>query len=90
MKTVNTLEDILKGIDGRGYKDIVGTYDFSDFMLTVDHVQGDPFAALSRRRITSRKPLLTDGRRKAVTPLAYSKKEYRFQRASTRTGEGTA
>jgi len=54
METVNTLKDILIGIDGRGYKaykDIAGAYDFSGFTLTVDHVQGDPFAAPSRMRI---------------------------------------
>jgi len=41
-------------IDGRGYrayKDIRGTYDFRDFALYIDHVQGDPFAAPSRVRV---------------------------------------
>ncbi len=41
----------LKRIDGKGYKaykDIKGSYRFPDFILHVDHVQADPFAAPSR------------------------------------------
>jgi len=48
------LEGILRRIDGRGYKaykDIQGTYDFGNFTLHIDHVQGDPFAAPSRVRV---------------------------------------
>ncbi len=42
-------------IDGRGYKaykDLAGSYSFDDMTLDIDHVQGDPFAAPSRLRIT--------------------------------------
>jgi predicted ABC-class ATPase len=42
---------ILHGIDGKGYKaykDLKGLYDFSHFVLSIDHVQGDPFALPSR------------------------------------------
>jgi predicted ABC-class ATPase len=49
------LEDILGRIDGQGYKaykSIKGTYQFPDFSLMIDHVQGDPFAAPSRIRIS--------------------------------------
>ena len=45
------LRSTLKRIDGKGYKaykELEGRYDFGDFMLTVDHVQGDPFAQPSR------------------------------------------
>jgi predicted ABC-class ATPase len=45
------LGGLLHRIDGRGYKaykDIQGSWDFSAFVLHVDHVQGDPFAAPSR------------------------------------------
>ncbi|HAC65938.1 MAG TPA: ATPase [Cyanothece sp. UBA12306] len=38
-------------LDGRGYKaykEIKGTYQFPDFILIIDHVQGDPFAAPSK------------------------------------------
>jgi predicted ABC-class ATPase len=40
----------LNKIDGRGYrayKDIRGQYDFEDFRLSIDYVQGDPFASPS-------------------------------------------
>ena len=48
------LRRALTRIDGRGYKaykEIRGTYDFGDFTLHIDHVQGDPFAAPSRLRV---------------------------------------
>lgn len=41
----------LKRIDGKGYKaykEIKGSWTYRDFMLHVDHVQGDPFALPSR------------------------------------------
>lgn len=41
----------LKQIDGRGYKaykQLQGSYNFNYFQLTIDHVQGDPFALPSR------------------------------------------
>lgn len=54
MKTEKDLKSILRRIDGRGYKaykDIQGSYRFSQFLLHIDHVQGDPFASPSRMRI---------------------------------------
>ena len=45
------LRRILTRIDGRGYKaykEIEGSYTFSDFSLHIDHVQGDPFASPSK------------------------------------------
>ena len=45
------LEKLLHNLDGKGYKaykDIKGSYQFGDFDVTIDHVQGDPFAAPSR------------------------------------------
>jgi predicted ABC-class ATPase len=48
------LEKTLARIDGRGYKayrDIEGAYSFPGYRLTIDHVQGDPFAAPSRMRV---------------------------------------
>lgn len=57
----------LEGGNYRDYKGIKGDYEFPDFDLTVDYVQGDPFAAPSRIRLkiaqeTARFPLqwLTD------------------------------
>ena len=41
-------------IDRKGYKaykDIEGMYDFGAFSLSIDHVQGDPFASPSRVRV---------------------------------------
>ncbi len=49
--TSNDLRDILKRIDHKGYpayKDTRGSYDFGDYILNIDHVQGDPFASPSK------------------------------------------
>ncbi|MEW6616205.1 MAG: ABC-ATPase domain-containing protein [Thermodesulfobacteriota bacterium] len=54
MRSREDLRRILDRIDRRGYKaykDIEGEYDFSDFTLFIDHVQGDPFASPSRARV---------------------------------------
>ena len=45
------LKDILYRIDHRGYpayKDTKGKYDFGKYILSIDHVQGDPFASPSK------------------------------------------
>ena len=50
----NDLRRILQRIDGRGfkaYRDIKGEYDFGEYTLHIDHVQGDPFASPSRLRV---------------------------------------
>lgn len=50
----NILRSTLLKLDDRGYKaytEIEGSYQFSDFILIVDRVQGDPFAAPSKFRI---------------------------------------
>jgi predicted ABC-class ATPase len=55
MNGAGRLTDILRRIDGRGYKayrDITGSYRFPRFDLHIDHVQGDPYATPSRARIT--------------------------------------
>jgi Predicted ATPase of the ABC class len=55
MKNSQELKIDLNRIDGRSYrlyKDLEGQYDFQDYILSIDHVQGDPFAAPSRIRIT--------------------------------------
>lgn len=54
MKSSNDLKKELDRIDGRGYrsyKDLEGQYDFNNFILSIDHVQGDPFASPSRIRV---------------------------------------
>lgn len=51
MKSSEDLRIKLRSIDHRSYpayKDLKGRYDFRDFVLSIDHVQGDPFAAPSR------------------------------------------
>lgn len=54
MKNLNDLKRELQSIDGRGYKSyksLEGQYDFNNYILSIDHVQGDPFAAPSRVRV---------------------------------------
>lgn len=54
MKKMTELESLLRSIDHRGYpayKALAGSYDFTDFILSIDHVQGDPFASPSRLSI---------------------------------------
>ncbi|MGL5642722.1 MAG: ABC-ATPase domain-containing protein, partial [Paraclostridium sp.] len=54
MKNSDMLKRDLDKIDGksyRAYKDLEGQYDFGDFILSIDHVQGDPFASPSRVRV---------------------------------------
>ncbi|MDO5486252.1 MAG: ABC-ATPase domain-containing protein, partial [Sarcina sp.] len=50
MKNQSELRALLRSIDHRGYpayKGLRGSYDFGDYLLHIDHVQGDPFAAPS-------------------------------------------
>lgn len=50
MKSSEDLRSRLRSIDHRGYpayKDLKGQYDFGNYTLSIDHVQGDPFAAPS-------------------------------------------
>ena len=54
MKNLNDLKRELKSIDGKGYKSykaLEGQYDFNKYILSIDHVQGDPFASPSRVRV---------------------------------------
>ncbi len=58
MKTSLELRNHLKSIDHRGYpayKDLKGQYDFKDYVLSIDHVQGDPFASPSRLSVWVKK-----------------------------------
>lgn len=55
MKDLDDLKRELYKIDGRGYKaykSLEGDYKFSNYVLHIDHVQGDPFAAPSRIRVS--------------------------------------
>jgi predicted ABC-class ATPase len=54
MRAKEDLKKIIARINGKGYKaykEIQGDYDFGDFILYIDHVQGDPYAAPSRVRL---------------------------------------
>ncbi len=54
-RNLKDLQQTLARIDGRGYKaykDIRGSYQAASFMLHIDYVQGDPFAAPSRVGVT--------------------------------------
>lgn len=51
MKRAEDLQEILRRIDRRGYpayKDTAGAYQFGGYVLSIDHVQGDPFASPSK------------------------------------------
>lgn len=54
MKTSLDLKNELKSINGKSYgayKSLANKYDFKNYTLSVDHVQGDPFASPSKVRI---------------------------------------
>lgn len=58
MNTATELRTKLRNIDHRGYpayKELKGQYNFGDYILSIDHVQGDPFAAPSRLSILVKK-----------------------------------
>lgn len=51
MKAASDLRNLLRQIDHKGYpayKDTRGCYTFGTWQLSIDHVQGDPFAAPSK------------------------------------------
>ena len=51
MKTSEELRNLLNRIDHKGYpayKDTKGQYQFGTYVLSIDHVQGDPFASPSK------------------------------------------
>lgn len=51
MKQSQELRKLLESIDHKSYpayKTVQGAYDFKDYILSIDHVQGDPFASPSK------------------------------------------
>lgn len=51
MKSSVQLNELLRQIDGKSYpvyKSTRGEYQFKDYVLSIDHVQGDPFASPSK------------------------------------------
>lgn len=70
MQTSTELKNLLARIDRRGYpayKDTKGAYQFPKYVLSIDHVQGDPFAAPSRLSIH------VSGKAAAFPPELYEK-----------------
>ena len=54
MKQSADLRRLLENIDHKSYpayKDVRGQYSFGEYLLSIDHVQGDPFAAPSKLSI---------------------------------------
>ncbi|NCJ08371.1 ATPase [Synechococcales cyanobacterium C] len=54
MKTVQDLQQTLRHLEGRGYKayrDLERQYQFPEFTLIFDRIQGDPFATPSQVRV---------------------------------------
>lgn len=73
MKQAAELEQMLRSIDHKGYpayKSLAGAYDFKDYILSIDHVQGDPFASPSRLSVLV-------SRRRAGFPEAYLDAPYK-------------
>ena len=54
MPSHSDLRQLLRQLDGQGYKaykSLEGSYNFGTYTLYIDHVQGDPFAELSKVRV---------------------------------------
>jgi len=71
MKTQADLKSLLYSIDHKGYpayKDTRGKYQFGQYVLSIDHVQGDPFAAPSKVSI------LVSGKTAGFAPSCYENK----------------
>lgn len=98
-QTAAQLRKTLMRISGRGYRayrDIRGEYEFEEFDLFIDHVQGDPFASPSRVRVRvpqsrARMPedcLTERTRRVALCDFLARKFGRAAQAASRRAGTG--
>ena len=75
MKTAEDLRALLQRIDHRSYpayKDLRGSYDFTDYILNIDHVQGDPFAS------PSKVSLCVTGKRSAIPAKLYENRQRRI------------
>ena len=75
MKTDRELKSLLNEIDRRSYpayKETRGSYRFKDYILNIEHVQGDPFAAPSKLSIA------VDGRTAGFPAECYGQKHRRI------------
>ena len=74
MKTSEDLRRLLISIDHRGYpayKDTRGRWSYGNYILSIDHVQGDPFASPSNVSV------IVPGRT-ALFPKEYMTPKYRL------------
>ncbi|SHK29868.1 Predicted ATPase of the ABC class [Clostridium cavendishii DSM 21758] len=87
MKNSQILKKDLDRIDGKSYrlyKDLEGEYDFQDYKLSIDHVQGDPFASPSRVRVIVDQRMakfpkeLFDKKHKNIAVVDYLTREFYF------------
>ncbi len=75
MKRAEDLQEILRRIDHKSYpayKDTAGAYQFDSYVLCINHVQGDPFAAPSKVSIH------VDGKKAAFPSDMIQKKHTRI------------
>lgn len=74
MKTDRELRKQIQAMDHRGYpayKSLAGSWRFDSYILNIDHVQGDPFAAPSKLSIS------VDGKRSGFPAALYQTAERR-------------
>lgn len=87
MKNLEELKRELDKIDGKSYrlyKNLEGQYDFKNYILSIDHVQGDPFAAPSRIRVIVNQKIagfskeLFDSKYKNIATADYLTREFYY------------
>ncbi|WP_459480215.1 ABC-ATPase domain-containing protein [Clostridium saccharoperbutylacetonicum] len=87
MKNFDELKSELYKIDGKSYKlykNLEGQYAFKDYILSIDHVQGDPFAAPSRIRVIVKQNIagfpkaLFDNKNKNIAVADYLTREFYY------------
>lgn len=87
MKNLDELKSELYKIDGKSYKlykNLEGQYAFKDYILSIDHVQGDPFAAPSRIRVIVKQNMagfpkeLFDNKNKNIAVADYLTREFYY------------
>ena len=85
MKNSQALKKDLDRIDGKSYrlyKDLEGEYDFENYILSIDYVQGDPFASPSRIRVIVNQNMakfpkeLFDNKNKNIAVADYLTREF--------------
>jgi len=85
MKDSQTLKKDLDRIDGKSYrlyKDLEGEYNFENYILSIDYVQGDPFASPSRIRVIVKQNLakfpkeLFDNKNRNIAVADYLTREF--------------